>query len=249
MPHHVAAYTGNVAVVAETELSAVTDNYFVIQNNHFLPQRDMPLLFALIAGLNLSRGRINTPSLGVVASPNIYPLSGAAAPGSPPRFADYVNTPLLFRALEEIQLFTTQPAAVAQQNFGILGFSMGAEPAPGGNIFTIRGTATGALTANAWTNVGTVTWQNVLPSGVYAVVGAMFESAGALAGRLILENTAYRPGGLGVQSVNDVESDLFRRGGLGVWGRFHNYAMPQVEMLSASADASETIALDIVKVG
>jgi hypothetical protein len=126
---------------------------------------------------------------------------------------------------------------------------MGQVAEPPGNVYTIRGTGVATLGATAWTNINPITWQNTLPNGLYAVVGGAFQSATCLAGRVIFENTPYRPGAVGQQLITDWTNDIFRNGGLGVWGQFHNYAMPQVEFLASAADTAQTVFLDLVKIG
>lgn len=247
--HHISAYNISfTAASVETEAAAIVDSYFTIQNNHLLPQRPVSILFAAALGVTLSKARINTPTLGVITSPFIMPMSPLLSMSSPMKFSDYSQDNLQLAALEEVQAFVTHTAAGAEQNMVLLGFDMGKMAQPPGNVYTIRGTAVATLTANVWTNLGTITWQNTLPSGVYAVVGAVFQSASGVAGRLILENTPYRPGCPAQLLVTDWTAELFRRGNLGQWGTFHNYAMPQVEMLATAGDVAETVFLDLVKI-
>lgn len=248
--HHTGAYNLSfTAANVETELLAIVDNYFTIQNNHFLPQRDTNLLYAAVLGVTLSRARILTPALGVITSPHIMPMSPLLSASSPQKFRDYSQDPILLKALEELQVFVTHTAAGAEQNVAILGFDMGRQPQPPGTVYTIRGTGVATLTANAWSNINPVVWNNNLPNGLYAVVGAVFQSATCLAGRIIFENTPYRPGGIGQLLVTDWTDSLFRVGNLGVWGTFHNYAMPQIEYLASAADTTQTVFLDLVKIG
>lgn len=247
--HHTSAYVGTVAQATEIDLPAITDSYFVIQNGHLLPQRPIQILYAAAMGTLLTRARISTPTLAVITTPFIRDISPALNVGNPQIFANYSQDPLQLAALEEIVMFQTDSAATSEVNAAILGFNIQSAPQPAGSVFTIRGTSAATLVANAWTNVGTVTWQNQLPTGLYAVVGGVFFSAGCIAGRLVLENTAFRPGGLGITAITNRTDLLFRFGNLGMWGQFHNYAMPQIEFLSGSADTAEEIYLDLVKIG
>jgi hypothetical protein len=246
--HHISANFGTVAQTTEIDLPPVQDNFLIIQNAHWLPQRQMQILFAAAMGTLLTRCRLSTPTLNVITSPYIRDVSPALNVGNPMIFANYAGDPLGLAALEELAVFQVDSAATSESNAAILGWNVQSMPQPAGTVFTIRGTATGTLVAGAWTTVGAVTWQNQLPNGTYAVVGAVFQSAGCIAGRLILENTPYRPGGLGIVSITNRTDLLFRFGNLGVWGQFHNYAMPQVEFISSSADTAEEIYLDLVKI-
>lgn len=247
--HHTSANFGTVAQTAEIDLPAITDSFFTIQNGHFLPQRVMSIIYAAAMGTLLTRCRISTPTLNVITSPYIRDVSPALNVGNPQIFANYSQDPLQVNPLEEVVVFQVDSAATSESNAAILGWLIQQSPQPAGNVYTIRGTAVGTLVAGAWTNVGTITWQNQLPTGIYAVVGAVFQSATGIAGRLLLENTPYRPGGLAITSITGRTDMLFRMGGLGTWGTFHNYAMPQVEMLGSAGDTAEEIYLDLVKIG
>lgn len=248
--HHTSAYAGSVtAANVETDIPALADGVLVIQNTHFLPQRPMRLLYAGVASLTMSRGRLSSPTLDVITSPFIRDINVAANMGDPQRLANYVSDPLQLSPLEELRYLHTHTSAIAEVNYGVVGLEWQQMPQPAGSVFTIRGTAVGTLVANAWTQVGVITFQNQLPTGTYACVGANFISAGCLAGRLTFENQVPRPGGLGVLSVGGRTDPIFRFGGLGTWGIFRNYAMPTVEILSVSADVAEEIYLDLVKIG
>lgn len=247
--HHTSANYGTVAQTTEIDLPAITDSFFTIQNNHFLPQRTMAILYAAAMGTLLTRCRISTPTLNVITSPFIRDISPALNASDPQIFCNYSMDPLQVNPLEEVVVFQADSAVTSESNAAILGWQIQASPQPAGTVFTIRGTATGTLVAGVWSNVGAITWQNQLPTGIYAVVGAVFQSATGIAGRLILENIPYRPGGLAVITITRRTDPLFRLGNLGTWGTFHNYAMPLVEMLASAGDTTEEIYLDLVKIG
>lgn len=246
--HHIAAYAQSITSTAESEITASADSQLTIQNNHVLPQRDVDLVFWGGASTTASRQRLQTPELTKVTSPFLRDLSVAANFGIPQRLADLRDTPIRLKGLEEIQVFHTHTAAGAEVNYAMLGLMMDFIPSPPGPVYTIRGTAAGTLVANAWTNCGTITWQNNLPTGRYAIIGGTFFSATAIAGRLALENLVWRPGALGIVGLGNPTDRMFRYGGLGVWGYFNNYAMPQAEFFASAADTAEEITLDIVRV-
>jgi hypothetical protein len=117
-----------------------------------------------------------------------------------------------------------------------------------GQIFTVRGTASATLTAHAWT-ISPFVLDNSLEEGIYAIVGMEVETAHLIAYRLVFPGVAnsVRPGGIGKTSVANLQDKIFRYGRLGVWGVFDAAVQPQVEYLSTTADSSETIWLDLVK--
>lgn len=248
--HHTAAYVASVtAASVETDIAALNDGVLTIANGHFLPQRPMRLLWAGVASATMSRARFSSPSIDVVTSPFIRDINVAANMGDPQRFANYIDDPLQLAALEELRYLHTHTAAGAEINYGVVGLDWQTIPQPAGNVYTIRGTAVGTLVINTWSQVGAITWQNALPTGTYACVGGVFMSAGCIAGRLTFENQVPRPGGLGILTIGGRTGYVFRNGILGVWGVFHNYAMPTAEFLSVSADVAEEIYLDLVKIG
>lgn len=252
MPHHVVAYNAtafNPGANVEGEIQAITDNQMTIQNSHIIPQRDTAILAAVAMGATITRGRLQTPKLLIPTTFNITPLSGVLGAGAIQRVCDIRDMPLMLRGLEELQVFITHTAAVAEQDACTLYLDQGQVPAPPGDMRTIRGTAAGPAVANSWTNIGTITWQNTLPTGLYSIVGGFAQSATGLAWRCILENQFWRPGAPAMQALTDLTDDAFRFGGLGQWGTFHNTAMPQIEFLSTAADAAFVVALDIIKIG
>jgi len=247
--HHTCAYGATVATVAETDIAALADGVLTIQNGHFIPPRSMNLLYIAYCALLVTKARISTPTLNAVTSPYIRDVSLAVDFGNPQIVDDLSADPIMLNALEEIAILAVNSAATSGLSLSILGLDYGRQPQPAGNVYTIRGTATATLVINAWTQLGTITWQNSLPTGVYAVIGAEAFSAGGKAYRMTIENQVPRPGGLSTILETNRTHPLFRMGNLGEWGRFHSYLMPTFEMISASADTAEVVYMDIVRVG
>lgn len=250
--HHTVMYNTvafNPGANVEAEIAAVTDNQMTIQNTHIIPQRDTNILAAVAMGATITRARLQTPKLLWPTTFNLTPLSGALNAGTIQRVCDLTRAPLLLKGLEELQVFVTHTAAVAEQNAVSLYLDQGQQAAPPGDMRTIRATAAGPAVANAWTNVGVITFQNTLPTGNYAIIGGFVQGATCLAWRLFIENQFWRPGAPGMVAVTDLPDELFRFGNLGIWGTFHNTAMPQIEVFCTAADAAFVIGLDIIKIG
>jgi hypothetical protein len=247
--HHTCAYNATVASAAETDITALADGVLVIQNNHFLLSRPMRLLYAAYCALLIVRARISQPSLDITTSPFIRDIALAVDFGNPPILADYHSDPLVLAALEEVRILGTNSAITSGVSLAVLGLEWQSVPAPAGQVLTIRGTGAGTLAINAWTNIGTITWQNAPQAGQFAVVGGSAFSAGAKAFRFIFPDQVPRPGGLGMILETNRTHPIFRMGELGTWGTFRNYAFPAVEMISASADVAEVVYMDIVKIG
>lgn len=247
--HHTVAWSNTaVSNTTEVDLTPVVDAVVpVTAANHFLPQRDVPLVYIGVASTNLQRARFSQPSLAVVTTPFVRPINQALTFGIPQRFWDLSEQPLTLKGLEEITLFVTQTGGAAQQVVGVAGLMWQPTSAPPGNIWTLRGTSTSTAVINVWTQIA-MTWFNALPTGSFAVVGMEAFSATNIASRLILENQVPRPGVLGIQSLTNFPNQIFRGSSysdLGVWGVFHNYNMPLVEVLCTTADTSFEVYLDV----
>lgn len=248
MAFHLVAFTGTVGQTSNTDLPAVTDDVLAVQNNHFLPQRDWQLLYAMAIGATINRARIVQPSYRQVVEPQIRPVVLGAAPGSDANVADYRQYPLRVRGLEELAVESTSDLAMGtERHFALVALLDAFEPLPQGDVYTIRGTSSTSAPANVWTTLA-VNWDATLPEGEYALCGVYGIGNGAIAYRAILENQPWRPGLPAVQSVGQRHVFDGRKGALGVYGRFRNYALPQIQCLPNAALASHTIYLDLVRV-
>lgn len=245
--HHLCAYTESIAQNAENDLDALADSVLLIQNGHFVPPQDVPLWFAAVCSANQARSRISTPKFGGITTPYIRPVSVAASFGMPQRVNDLYNDQLILNKLEEISVISFQTGAAAERVWAVLGLGIRRTPSPAGDVYTLRGTSTTAAVANAWTAI-TMTWQNFLPVGVYAIIGGTHQSANGIAFRVISPPEIWRPGAPSVTSLGNEPHELFRNGGLGEWIRFQNYQFPLIEVLAGAADAAHEVYLDIVKV-
>lgn len=247
--HHLLAWFISIGQTVDTDVTTVADPVITVQNAHFLPQTDVRLLWAAAMSATLNRVRFATPKTRGVTNPWVRPLIEAAIPPSNPGVMTRVDDPFVFRALEEIQLLATSGLAMGNENFTALAMiSTGFVPIPQGDIYPLRFTSTTAATANKWSQL-TVTFQDTLPSGTYAIVGLEVESANAQAARLILQNQQYRPGTLSVTALANRQHSIFYERKLGVLGTFQQTAMPLIEVLANGADASHEGYLDVIRIG
>lgn len=244
---HVVAFEEVVGTTANTELDAIIDNIFTRSGDNFLPQEDWDLVWAAAIGAELNRARIVSPTNRQITLPFIRPIELAAAPGDDPGVADYRRNPFRIRGLEELAVEATSDTATTDQEYAVLGVTLGMRTAPAGNVFTFRGTSTTAAVANTWTTL-TTTWADTLPAGTYAIVGMELIGAGNIAGRLILEDQRFRPGCIAGTGVGNRPSPLFQKGALGEWGRFRSTALPQVQVLCNTTTNAHTVYMDIVRV-
>lgn len=159
---------------------------------------------------------------------------------------------------ETVEALHTEDASSAARSFVLWWFwQRKILPIPNGEIRTFRFTNGSTLTTDAWTNGAlTASVPASVPQGDYAVVGMAARSAGLIAARLVFPTHKFnpkdmlRPGCIGRDNPQDIiEGDLFRKGRLGgVWGYFNANNLPTVDFLSISADTSQVVLLDCIKV-
>lgn len=247
--HHTLAYRASIADVTATDVTPVTDTIMNVQNGHFIPSSDMMLMYGYYGAAGATRARLVSASLRQITTPYIRPTSLAIVPGVQQHIADWRRNPLKLRALEELELEAFQTSGGAGVVVGILGVSLsGITPMPSGDVYTMRGTGTTTNVAGGWTPCA-ITWQDILPNGVYAVVGLEYIGVTALAARLVFEGDYYRPGCVAAGLGTSQPDSMFRMGGLGQWGRFNSNRMPNVECLANAADTAQEIYMDFIRVG
>lgn len=247
MHHTIAWRESGGAGSAAFDIDPVTDGIMTVQNGHFLPQKNYQMLYAYFGAAEALRARFITPTFRQLSTPWIRPINLAIVPVDEPNFADYSQNPLLIRGLEELQLEGYQANVGALVVAAVAGLaSIPPGPAPSGDIIAMRGTGTTTLTAGSWTNCA-ITWQDTLPNGTFAVVGLEVIGATVIAGRLIFEDQVERPGCLGQSLVSGNGPQLFRYGGLGIWGRFNAYRIPSVEVLGNAADTAQEVYLHLLR--
>lgn len=245
---HLLAWFISIGQTADTDVTPVTDPVFNIQNSHFLPQTSVRLLWSAVMSATLNRVRFATPKTRILTNPWVRPIIEAAVPPSNPAVCDWLDSPFMLNGLEEIQMLATSGLAMGNENFtGLAAVATGIEPVPQGDYYRLRFTSTTAATANKWSQL-TVTWQDVLPAGQYAVVGLEHESANGQACRLIFNGQQFRPGTLSVTALANRQGAMFYGHRLGVFGRFLQTAMPIPEVLANAADASHEGYMEIVRV-
>ncbi len=246
---HIAAYYDSaLGTVADTDISAVQDPVVQITNNHFVFQQARQLVFAYAGSATLARTKVVTPTTRQITNPYIRTINVGLNPVSPPCILDGLGQPFQLRALEETAVQASAAPATTEPFFAILGLQQSYQPAPQGDIYTLRGTGSVTVTAAAWTQCA-ITWQDNLPAGQYAAIGMEFYSATAIAARLIFGNQVDRPGCIGITALSHITHPMFRRGGLGLWGGFPNTRMPSLEVLCSGADTTQEVYLDLVRIG
>jgi hypothetical protein len=242
MLHLLAFGASTPGVLTDSILNAIPDPIFTRSNNRFQVPTPLKLLLGYAASISLTGARVNTASLRLRGFPQITPTNITALPPSDPNVLDMREWPLDLRPEEDIELDVTRVAGGGAENtYGGLWVCQN-EPVYNINyrdLRWIRFTAAVTQVAFNWSAAATVAFQDTLEGGRYAIFGMQCNSTSTVFARLILQNQVYRPGILGQTLVSSRSHEAFR-GGLGLWGFFNTYSVPQIESVGDAAGA-ETI--------
>jgi hypothetical protein len=249
---HISAYTINAGVNdVNVDTTAVTDTVFTTRNSHLIFTENYQLIAAFWSGVSAQRLRLNMPTLNAISRHQVYPINRSATIPTPSNVQDMRSMPMPLPQNEEMAweesgnlgagnerengFFWLQPV-IATYNWPAYLYEIWA-----------RFTATVTITANVWSGLAVLTASDGLKGGWYAVVGGQCVGASDLAFRLFFPrspynappggNRQYRPGGLCQETFASIawEPQDGAFGGLGVWGYFHSFEFPQIEVFPLAA--------------
>lgn len=243
------AYTESQDTAAVlSEVAALPDQHITVDGDDLLVPDEFNYLMAAFAlGATITGARLTSPTLRKRLMPDISPLNVGAEPVSGLRLFDMVNNPLKLTSGEGLRALISEAAAGAEQGTMLVWLGDGKVEPVTGEIHTVKLTGATTLTADEW-SLCPLTISQQLEAGKWRIVGMRAISAGAVAARLVIPGSPWRPGVIAYDTEQDIEHTQFRMGRYGVWGEFSHSFIPQVEFLSVSADTAQTIYLDLQKV-
>jgi hypothetical protein len=272
---HSEAFTSSIASGANTfgQVNYKTQSNVLAPLNLGLQVSPTVPNLMLVAGIgtNICHVRAQTPSMLPFPYATLDPNNRGGAAESPPRVHDFSKTPLPLRPTDELDIFASQNAGAGQVQYVLVTFCDGppaplpvqilpptltANPATPGRFTTAHWTAATTLSAGNWTVVQPI-FDQPLPAGYYALVGARVFSASALFFRMFPSmGPIWRPGSTAVQAYDQLDPVNARfiptydgeSRGWGVWLNFFQNVPPQVEILATAADTAEEGWFDIVYV-
>lgn len=255
---HLFAYSRNLGLVTNTPLNAVPDDVLSINNDNLVLTSRYRLGAVFGYGANLARLRFGNVGLTQLGQSHIWPLNASSGVPSTPNVDNRLTDQLILPMDEEITIEATTSSATAADHHALLWLfpSVYSFSLPGG-IDRFKTFATVNITAGSarrWTSLANITFERDLYNGVYAVVGASLVTSNAQAFRFRFPDSGeyggrqLRPGGL---CQSNVSSNVFtpQFGGLGVWGRFHTFSRPQVQVYNDTTGGTYTLILDLIYIG
>lgn len=242
-------YTSSVASGALNQVTSVYSGVTPTLNKGFQCPQLNNLGYVYQVSLTGQRCQIQAPSLRTLPYPDFVPVNvGAGLFESPVRGADWMRHPLPLAYTEEVDAFAV--VGTTHVVYTAIAFTDGpATPAPAGRMFTAHATSSTTLTAGAFTTVA-LAFDQALPAGMYALIGARVYSATAVIFKMIpAMGPLWQPGGIGVQAYDGMTPEGQRYGGWGTWLTFQQNVPPSVNLFATAADTAQEAWLDLVKIG
>lgn len=249
MPQHLVAYGATQANNGLTNVPAVQDVVLFTTGNDIVVPKEYAQYWAVwYGGASAARGRIVSAYLRRRVLPEyIEPSALIPAPAFPRGFHMHPKSVTITDAASERVQFAIDNGNVAELDQALVWLGE-APKAVEDDWLTVRATtAASALTANTWTN-RTLTLDQNLPPGSYELAGARVESATLTGARFVFPGQSNRPGVLG-SAPGGYQLPIFRRGRMGIFGRFAYDQPPTVDLFASAADNQvQIVSLDIRKV-
>lgn len=248
---HLAAFRSNIAAgTAYASLAGVPDNVLTRSSSSsaFLTPPGARIRLGLAGGTDITKARINAPSLRRVAFPNISPLNLTDAIKDPQSLIDYGPQGPSPTATDELLVEAIHSNVAAQDLWAVLALVFGRkEPAPG-ERFRIRATAAIAAVVATWQS-GALTFEQQIPPGIYEINGMHAFGANLIAARLLFSGGGWRPGVFAVNDADNTPNSVFTNGTLGCFGQFDSVTPPQLEVFAEGANTAQEIMLDVTRLG
>lgn len=245
---HLGAYFAAIDDTVDIDVPALTDDILTIQNNHFVLGQPLQLIGAAAMAPNMLRARLASPSMRQIANPYIRPIMTLATPGPNPNMWLLDYNPFVIRPFEEVQLLATNDATGPENCYALAWLADAITPLPSGNIIPLRVTSTTTAVASTWTTLS-VTFQDTLPGGAYAMVFSEHFADDAVAHRWIVPNQMWRPGFLSAVVIDNRQPYAISKGQFGLMGRFRSNDLPRLQVLCDGANAVHEIYLYVIRIG
>jgi hypothetical protein len=218
-----------------------------VQNNRHVLAQDQYVLWAYVQGTNLTRARIDAPSLRAFTPPRLPYFRRGTTPGNEPPINDFAHLGLILRGAEEIAVQTSNNLnSGTEVHYAVLCVGPTLSPPSRGPDFWVRATGNTTLAQNQWTNVP-LTLESQLPAGNYRIVRFIARSATGIAARVITPGSIWRHGVICINAEGQQQHRHFVDGRYGDFGTFSTVALPSVEFLAAATDSAQEVYFGLVR--
>ena len=239
-----AAGQANIAAVPDPHVRTAGDYIYVGEMNNIIG------VFAFGSTL-LTGMRLESPSMRRLGNYEISPIQIAIEPAGDDAITLHPMSPLALEINEGLECIQRVSADASADRVACGVFLSDGPLAPvDGEIFHVRATATlAAATSGVWQNAE-ITFDDYLPVGRYALVGAEVVQADGTLFRFNPVGESHRPGGVCITAVGVKGAPAFRHGQLGVWCEFDQLTPPSIEILTSETATATAVVLflDLIKV-
>ena len=253
--HTLLVYTGNNAGPANNfDLTAATDPNFSIRNGHYIFTENYRALYLTAQSAHITDATIRSPLINALSTDGLRIASfqkKAGVGGVPTLFDNWTQMPIQVPTMEEVQFLASTGTAEQQWGFMSLGTPDWNRNLPSGVPIMLEATtASFTPTVNVWSADQALVFNSNPRGGIYAVIGASCQfAADLLAFRLNFPRTKLYngrkllPGWFAQDAVGSFEDVLTQvnRFHLGVWGYFHTFEPPLVEVFPSTSAAMTPI--------
>jgi hypothetical protein len=246
--------TSGAAAFTDQDMTLVSDPSVTNLNGHPIFPVPTWIQWAYVLGSSVTRARVSAPRLRPITRPVIAPVDVAALPQNFPLVVDWWRHPIQLNPVEEIQILVTKTSVIAETDVAILTVGDNNRNVPQGDMYILRCTSTNGVASLVW-NPAPLTPDDTLMVGRYSIIGLRVINATGFAGRLIFPGAPIagglpqiRPGVVTKTSDGGIDYWFQRFGGMGEYGQFESFALPQVETLGNPPTAATETFLDIVDV-
>jgi hypothetical protein len=207
--------------------------------------KDLFLAALALIGNDVNDGRINTATTRLRGFPKIYPFEVGTVFPSDPNVMDLRKDNLRLRSQEDyrVEVDDQGGGAAAADFFSVISDVPLQEGAPPPGSRWVRFTCSAVTQTALWSGGPfPLALSDVLEASMYAVYGMRFlddQQNTALAARLWFQGQTFKPGCLAEVAIGDRSHEMFR-GGLGLWGTFNLYSLPQVDIFDTAANGGAT---------
>jgi len=253
MPHTLVAFLEDIDLANTLQPITAAPDQHVYYTGDDIRVPTLNQVVAVAAGLasgGTQVARLTAPSLRPRGHVHVMPCNGGAdadvEPDADENVYDLRRTPVVLVTGEMLNAELRSDTTAAADQWMLVWLSSGPIAAVEGNIQTISLTGATTVTARTWSTCA-LTPETDLEAGTYEVVGMRYLGASAIAGRLILTESPWRPGVIGCDDPQDLPHSIFRHGRFGSFGTFRHDTPPQLEALCDLADTAQSVYLDVIK--
>jgi len=246
---HLVAYGSNIPAGTDFRyITPVPDPMIRIEGNNIIVPEGLNNVVGICAfGENMEAARLETPSLRRLMLWEINPVGIWGTNAHDDFVMMRLENPIVLDPSEPMRALAWHSGATSTRMNVLVWLADGPITPVTEDYFEALAVCSSVTGNGTWENA-TITFDQVLPAGRYAVIGARLEHSGSIAFRLSFVGQSWRPGAVTDSGRGTTNGLKFRAGKWGVWGEFPHDQPPTVDIITTNPGQAILI-LDLVKIG